>query len=103
MQNNIILGYGILGKELVKQTNWDYLSRSVNKKFNFENSDSYRSIISKYDSVINCIANTNTYSEDRLEHWNINYKAVSDLVELCNVNNQKLVNISTDYLYSGSN
>jgi dTDP-4-dehydrorhamnose reductase len=102
MKNNIILGYGILGKEFVKQTNWDYLSRSSNKNFDFENIDSYKNIISTYDTVINCIANTNTYSNNRLEHWNINYKAVSNLVELCNKNNQKLVHISSDYIYSGS-
>ena len=94
MKNNIILGYGILGKELVRQTNWDYVSRSLNKKFDFKNIDSYRNIISDYGTVINCVASTDTYSDNRLEHWNVNYKAVSDLVELCNLNNQKLIHIS---------
>lgn len=103
MKNNIILGYGILGKELVKQTSWDYLSRSSNQEFDFKNIDSYKNIISNYDTVINCVANTDTYSNNRLEHWNVNYKAVSDLVDLCNKNNQKIIHISTDYIYSGSN
>ena len=102
MKNNIILGYGILGKELVKQTNWDYLSKSSNQKFNFKNINSYEKIISSYDTIINCIANTDTYNQNKEEHWNINYKAVSNLVELCNQNNQKLVHISSDYIYSGS-
>ena len=36
MNNNIILGYGILGKEIVKQSGWDYLSRSLNTSFDFK-------------------------------------------------------------------
>ena len=102
MVNNIILGYGILGKELVKQTGWDYLSRSSNKNFDFKKVNSYSKIISNYDTVINCIANTNTYSNSREEHWDINYKSVSDLINICNKNNQKVIHISTDYIYSGS-
>ena len=103
MKNNIILGYGILGKELVKQSSWDYLSRSSNKNFDFLDISSYKNTVSNYKTVINCIANTDTYSENRKKHWDLNYKAVSDLVDLCNINNQKLVHISTDYIYSGSN
>ena len=102
MSKNIILGYGILGKELVKQSGWDYLSRSLNTSFDFKNSDSYKEIISSYDTVINCIANTDTYSQNKEEHWSVNYKSVSDLIGICNKNNQKIIHISTDYIYSGS-
>ena len=102
MTKNIILGYGILGQELVKQSGWDYLSRSLNKNFNFKNINSYKEIISSYDTVINCIANTDTYSQNKEEHWNLNYKSVSDLIDICNKNNQKVIHISTDYIYSGS-
>jgi len=102
MSKKIILGYGLLGKELVKQSGWDYLSRSLNKNFNFKKCNSYKDIISSYDTVINCIANTDTYSQSKSEHWNINYKSVSDLINICNKNNQKVVHISTDYVYSGS-
>ena len=35
MKNNIILGYELLGKELVKQTNWNYLSRPSNENFDY--------------------------------------------------------------------
>ena len=103
MANNIILGYGILGKELTKQTRWDNLSKSSNKNFDFKNIDSYKHIIKPYKVVVNCIANTDTYSNSKQEHWDINYKAVADLVDICNNNNQKLIHISTDYVYSGSN
>ena len=99
---NLILGYGILGKELVRQTNWDYLCRDNDLSFNFQNIDSYRKKISSYRTIINCIANTNTYENIREKHWSINYKSVADLVSICNEYNQKLIHISTDYVYSGS-
>ena len=90
-------------KELVNQTGWDYLSRSINPKFNFTDIDSYSNIISKYDNIINCVANTDTYSDNKKSHWDLNYDAVSILVDLCNLNNQKLIHISTDYIYTNSN
>lgn len=80
MTNNIILGYGILGKELVKQTGWDCLSKDANQNFDFKKINSYDKIISSYDTVINCIGNTDTYSDNQKEHWDINYKGVSDLL-----------------------
>jgi len=103
MSKNIILGYGLLGKELTKQTSWDNLSKTSNKNFDFKNVDSYKDIIKPYKVVVNCIANTDTYSNSKKKHWDINYKAVADLVDICNSNNQKLIHISTDYIYSGSN
>ena len=94
----LVLGDGLLGSEIVKQTNWDYVSR---KKDGFDitknNFDFYG-----YDVIINCIAFTNTYSNDREINWNINYKAVANLVDYCNNFNIKLVHISTDYVYTNS-
>ena len=97
----LILGDGLLGSELVKQTGWDYISR---KKDNIDFTDwiSYKNMIGRYDQIINCIGHTNTYDENRGKHWNINYKGVSDLVEICNQNKKKLIHISTDYVYSNS-
>ena len=99
----LVLGYGLLGKELVKQTNWDYISRTKQSSFDFKKVNSYEKLISSYDTIINCIANTDTYSQNKEEHWAVNYKSVSDLVDICNQNNQKLIHISTDYIYAGSN
>jgi dTDP-D-glucose 4,6-dehydratase len=56
----------------------------------------------KYDVIVNCIANTSTYSLNKEEHWNVNYKGVADLVDFCNKWNIKLVHISTDYVYTNS-
>ena len=96
----IVLGDGLLGKEIVKQTGWDFISRKKDG-FDIRNSKSFD--FENYDVVVNCIACTNTYSDDKESNWNINYKAVADLVDYCNDKNIKLVHISSDYVYSGSN
>ena len=56
----------------------------------------------EYDVVVNCIANTDTYSEDKEKHWKTNYELITFLAEYCDDNNKKLVHISTDYLYQNS-
>jgi dTDP-4-dehydrorhamnose reductase len=94
----LVLGDGLLGSEIVKQTNWDCISRKkdgfdiVKDDFNFYG----------YDVIINCIAFTDTYSNDKQSNWDINYKAVADLVDYCNNLDIKLVHISTDYVYTNS-
>ena len=107
----LVLGDGLLAKEIIKQSSWNYISR---KKDNFDISDIesyynlflniYHGVIvsNKYDVILNCIANTDTYSNDKSKHWDVNYKFTSDLIEFCNKFNIKLVHISTDYVYSGS-
>lgn len=101
MSKKIVLGYGLLGKEIVKQTNWDYISRGKNG-IDFKDINSYSLYIYPNDIVINCIANTDTYSEEREDHWNVNYLGVIDLVKHCNLFGNKLVHISTDYIYAYS-
>ena len=98
---NIILGYGQLGKELVKQSKWDYISREKDK-FDFTNLDTYICKIYNYDTIINCIACTDTYSESREKHWGVNYLGVIQLTNYCQKYNKKLVHISTDYIYAES-
>lgn len=95
----LILGDGLLGSELIKITGWDFLSRKSHN-FNINDFESY--IDSKYDIIINCIANTDTYSNDKQGHWNVNVEFVDKLIDYCNLKNLKLVHISTDYVYTGS-
>lgn len=97
----VILGDGILGSELKKQTKWNILSR---KKNNIDalTFPSWEHLLDDYEIIINCIANTNTYSNDKDLHWDINYKFVHLLIDYCNNKNKKLIHISTDYIYSGS-
>lgn len=97
----IILGDGVFGTELRIQTEWDYLSRKTHG-FNIESINDFFEKLTKYDTVINCIANTKTYDGDRENHWSVNFKFVNYLIDFCNLNNQKLIHISTDYLYSNS-
>jgi dTDP-4-dehydrorhamnose reductase len=107
----LVLGYGMLGYEIVQQTKWDYISRKKNN-FDITNKDMFSSFFieshegliftTKYDCIINCIANTDTYSNDRESHWAINYEAAANLVDFCNNWNIKLVQISTDHVYANS-
>tara|TARA_R110000796_G_scaffold58413_4_gene134857 strand:+ start:13650 stop:14327 length:678 start_codon:yes stop_codon:yes gene_type:complete len=94
----LVLGDGLLGSEIVKQTGWEYLSR---KKDNFDIS-SWHKIPNTYDVIVNCIANTDTYSEERYPHWLVNYYFVQKLIKQCRDTDTKLVHISTDYIYAGS-
>jgi dTDP-4-dehydrorhamnose reductase len=106
MKNKVlILGDGILATEIIKQTNWDYISRKKDS-LDLENFQSFiprnNQLKPDYDIIVNCIANTDTYSTDKQSHWNTNYVFVNSLIDFCNVFDIKLVHISTDYLYSGS-
>tara|TARA_R100000664_G_scaffold31485_1_gene45126 strand:+ start:6211 stop:6942 length:732 start_codon:yes stop_codon:yes gene_type:complete len=106
----LVLGYGMLGQELVKQTGWDY--RCIEEHgFDITKPDDWWEHLLKvefgavqycpYDIIINCVANTNTYSKDRDTHWDVNYKGTDNIVEFCNRWSLKLVQISTDYIYGG--
>jgi dTDP-4-dehydrorhamnose reductase len=99
--NVVILGDGLLGGEIEKQTKWNVLSRKLTN-FDVNDLDSSFSGLGKIDTIINCIANTDTYSDDKKTHWDINYAFVNDLIKYCNSNVIKLVHISTDYVYAGS-
>jgi len=97
----LIIGDGLLGSNIAKYSNWNYISR---KKDNIEFTDlnSYSYYIDNYDTILNCVAFTDTYSKDKESNWKINYEAVANLVDYCNLKDKKLIHISTDYVYSNS-
>ena len=97
----LVLGKGKLGSEIVKQTGWDYLSRAEHE-ITIDNFDEWKNKMDEYDVVVNCIANTDTYSDDKEKHWKANYELVTFLAEFCDENGKKLVHISTDYVYQNS-
>jgi dTDP-4-dehydrorhamnose reductase len=97
----LVLGNGKLGSEIIKQSNWDSLCRK-NNKINVSNFDDWAYKLIPYDVIVNCIANTNTYSNSKEDHWDANYKFVSYLVDFCNEYGKKLIHISTDYVYVNS-
>lgn len=97
----LVLGDGLLGSELVKQTGWDYISRKKDS-FDVKNISLFYDKMKKYNVIVNCIANTDTYSDDKESHWETNYVFVDKITNFSNKNNIKLVHISTDYIYTGS-
>lgn len=110
MSRVVILGDGLLGSELGSQTSWDTISRSVDT-FDLTDVRSFSLLLetydgmlqrAKYDVIVNCIANTDTYSKDRQAHWDVNYKGVAELTDFCNHWGIKLVHISSDYVYANS-
>lgn len=101
MSNKLILGDGLLGSELVKQTKWDCISRKKDN-IDFNDINSYKNYLNDYDEIINCIAYTNTYDLNKEPNWNINYKAVVDLVDFLKNTDKKLIHYSTDYVYANS-
>lgn len=97
----LVIGDGLLGSCLVSKTGWNYISRKKNG-IDFTRPGSYANLLYGYDCIVNCVADTNTYSNDKKNQWDVNYKAVADLVKLCNDTRKKLVHISSDYIYTNS-
>ncbi|CAB4142923.1 RfbD dTDP-4-dehydrorhamnose reductase [uncultured Caudovirales phage] len=103
----VVLGDGLLGSEIVRQTGWDYLSRKKDG-FDITQDEEFGSYFTstdnttKYDVILNCIACTDTYSSSRDVHWDVNFKSVVSLSNFCTAHHIKLVHISTDYVYTNS-
>ena len=83
----LIIGDGLLGKELIKQTGWQYISRKKDGIDIRKTNTIKRLIPSNCTHLINCVANTDTYSENKLNMLEANYYSVKDLVSFCNINN----------------
>lgn len=98
----LILGDGTLGSELKKQTGWDSISRKDGTFFIAGIDFIKKHFIKDYDIIVNCIANTDTYSEDYDAHFDVNYLFVAHLSEACRQLNKKLVQISTEYVYANN-
>lgn len=99
--NCVVLGDGLLGSEIVSQTNWSLISRKRNN-IDAKNFKNWSYLLDGYDTIINCIAFTKTYENNKNDNWDLNIIFVDELIEYCNQNNKKLVHISTDYIYAGS-
>jgi|TARA_R100000081_G_C4761413_1_gene140103 nucleoside-diphosphate-sugar epimerase len=96
----LILGDGILGSEIKKQTGWDMMSRKLT---NFDINSSDLRDLSTYNTVVNCIAHTDTYSPGKIKHLEVNYNFVKKLSDFCLNRGLKLVHISTEFVYANSN
>lgn len=101
MKKVLVLGDGLLGSEIVKQSNWDYISRKKDN-LNIDNFTKFKKKLCEYNIILNCIAYTKTYSLDSEQHKKINYEFVKKLVYFCNEKDIKFIHISTDYVYANS-
>lgn len=99
----LVLGDGLLASEVVRQTKWNYMSR---KKDGLDYTKGPGNIIEKidseYDVIVNLIACTDTYLEDKDLMKKVNFDAVKTIVDYCNTTDTKLVHYSTDYVYANS-
>lgn len=95
-----ILGNGLMGSELTRQSGWDCFARKDG--IEFTQPDTYVKKIAEYDQIVNCIGYTKTLQPDKEPAWSVNYTGVIDLVNFCNKHNKKLIHISTDFIYCGS-
>jgi hypothetical protein len=101
MNRVLVLGSGLLGTEIIKQTNWDWVSRK--KDFlDICNPITYFNYLKNYDTILNCTGYTKTYDPDKTQSLEVNYKAVVKLADACDYMNVKIVQISTDYIYANS-
>lgn len=97
----LVLGDGLLGTEIVKQTGWKYFSRKKDG-IDITQTSTYANLLRNYSHVINCIGYTNTRDNTRDAHFDVNVKGVYYLAELCKGYRIKLIHISTDYVYANS-
>lgn len=116
MNRVLILGDGLLGSEIEKQTGWDIVSKKKNGidltrlsslepyLVNYIEDETYGLLgwAVKYDIVINCIADTDTYSTSAENHIAVNYLGTAELAKACNKFNIKLVHISSEYVYANN-
>lgn len=100
----LVLGDGLLGSEIIKQSNWEYISTMKEEIDVTQNFHELAVRIDDYepDIIVNCIAYTNTYDKEREQHWKVNYGFVVELVDFCDSRDYELVHISTDYIYANS-
>jgi len=97
----LVLGKGKLGSSISSIAGWTCVSRADG----FEAEDPtalHKYIPEGVDVIVNCVAHTETYSDDRDKHWSINYAFVQRLATYCEERGIKLVHISTDYVYANS-
>ena len=97
----LILGDGLLGSELHKLTKWDLASRKLSN-LDIDNLSKLKDLVSGYNNIVNCIANTDSYSDDKDKHLNTNFRFAVNLSNICNNLNIKLIHISTEFVYANN-
>ena len=96
----IVLGSGKLAAEILSQVNWDNASRKKDG-FDFNRTEWY-DIFDTHETIVNCIADTDTYGDNKDNIFDTNYISVMNLVDHCSKTQKKIVQISSDYVYANS-
>jgi dTDP-4-dehydrorhamnose reductase len=100
--NVLVLGDGLLGSELCRINDWDFVSRSKHG-FDITDESTYVKMMPCTGfTIVNCVANTDTYSNDRDSIWEVNISGTRKLIDFCNKWGAKIVQISSDYIYTNS-
>jgi nucleoside-diphosphate-sugar epimerase len=97
----LVLGDGLLGSEIVRQTGWDYVSRKKDG-LDIEDYNLLVDTVLDYNVVVNCIAHTDSYSYDGHTHWVTNLGFPALLSHITNTKDIKLVHISTEFVYANN-
>jgi dTDP-4-dehydrorhamnose reductase len=101
LNNILVLGDGLLGSEIVRQTGWDYISRKKNNLI-AEDRTTWLPHLVAYKTIFNCIGYTKTYDKNGTASRNINYRFVTQLSDFCRDNGKTLLHVSTDFVYAHS-
>ena len=97
----LILGDGLLGSELHRQTGWNIAARNLGN-LDITSKFKLKYLLFPYTTVINCIAHTDTYSNDQDKHMEVNYHFPMLLSDICKSYKKKLVHISTEFVYANN-
>ena len=101
MDKAVILGDGLLGSELESISEWDVISRK-RTSLDIKNEKSLYTLLDKYQTVVNCIAYTDSYSNEKSKNFDINYIFPIKLSDLCIKEDKKLIHISTEFVYANN-
>lgn len=107
MKRVAILGAGMLGKYLYNRfknlnKNLYEINLFSHNELDITNKDEISKIIIKYDYIINCAAYTNVdkaQGSDTELCLDVNGRCLEFIAQQCNINNTKLIHISTDFVY----
>lgn len=101
MATNLILGNGLLGAELVRQTGWDCVPHKSDIGFDVLCPWRLHSYLKGHECLVNCTGYTK-YHGNRPANMAINFQGAINLVNYCNTTGKRYVHISTDIVYAGS-
>lgn len=93
----VILGSGPISKHLQSITNWSRIENET--KWNIYSTNSYK-LLDSFDEIINTSEHISERETDREVIRKLNIKGTLNLINYCNSTAKKLIQLSTDKIYS---